>query len=662
MCGICGWAHGERERLPDEPALFAINNALRHRGPDGEGVHVAPGIALGHRRLSVIDLDRGAQPMHDPSGRYTIVFNGEIYNFRGLRAELEAAGITFRTSSDTEVLLQGLIRHGTDFLSKLAGMFAFALWDAREETLLLARDRLGVKPLYWAALPDGGVAFASELQALLRHPEAPQRLDAEAIAQVAAFGYVCGERSIIEGIRPLPPASWLRWRRRTAPVIHRYWDLLGLWESREPLRAPEPELRERFLDLLDRATDARLVSDVPLGAFLSGGLDSSTVTALMRRHLPAVETFSIGFRENSFDELDWARSAAIHLGTTHFDRVLTGSDPGLLLEIAERQDEPFADTSILPTYVLSRMSRERVTVALSGDGGDELLAGYVTHQADALHTRLRHLPGPLRAALRGLAGALPDSRRKVDLVFKLKRFLGGLHLDAADAHAWWRTQLAPDALARLFGRPVWGEALLEPFRRAHREAARLHPLDRFLYVDYRTWLPNDILVKVDRASMAHGLEVRSPFLDHRLVEFCMGLAPRLKRRGGSGKLLLKRAASGLIPQRHIRRSKSGFNAPVAHWLAREWRDVTEGAFASDALGHDGGLDGDQVRALYREHLSSRRDHGYVLFSLLMLSFWIERWRKLRARPGAGRRTDDAAPRPRAVTWRGREAPPSASRP
>ncbi len=626
MCGICGLVLAGRERTPEDEILRAMAAPLASRGPDDEGFHRAPGIGLGHRRLRVIDLEGGRQPMVDESGRIVLSYNGEIYNHLELRRELEGRGVRFRTRSDTEVLLAGYVAWGEGVLDRLSGMFAFALWDERDETLLLARDHLGKKPLYWTSLADGGVAFASEPDALAACPGVDVRVDPRAAAGYLSVGYVVGEASILAGIRRLAPASKLVWRRGGAPRTSRYWDLASVWAARGLDGRGEPELAEEFRGLLAGAVQARLESDVPLGTFLSGGLDSSTVTALVARERPSVRTYSIGFAEASYSELPWARQVASALGVSARERVVAPEDAGLLLEVAASLAEPFADTSILPTFALCKIAREEITVALSGDGADELLAGYVTLAADRLHRRLSVVPRPARRALRGALDLLPESRRKVNWLFKAKKFLAADRLDACDAHASWRMLAPTDAALRLLAPEVVpaGFDAFEPFRRAWDEGAALRPLDRLLYVDFATWLPDDILFKVDRASMAHGLEVRCPFLDRRLIEFAAGLPPRLKLGSRRGKVLLRRAAAGLVPDAVLHRRKEGFNSPVSAWLAGSWRDLVEDAFSARSLEATGLLARAEVERLWQEHLGGRRDHGYLLFAVLMLVLWSRR--------------------------------------
>jgi len=628
MCGICGIVFTDRTREPSAVALAHMAETLRFRGPDAEGFHIRPGIGLGHRRLRVIDLEGGKQPMSDPGGQVTISLNGEVYNFQSLRAVLQAEGTTFRTSSDTEVLLQGYLRWGIGVLDRLVGMFAFAIWDARDETLWLARDRLGVKPLYWARLPDDGLVFGSELAAVAASGLVPIRLNTEALARYLSLGYVIGDQSILAGIERLPPATVLRWRRGQELHCRTYWDLAGLWSQRDKDRGPGRDLQERFAAHLYEAVSQRLVSDVPLGAFLSGGLDSSTVTALMLRHHAQVDTFSVGFLEKSYDELPWARRVALALGTRHHDEVVRCDTPELLLEVSGHQDEPFADTSILPTYRLCQTARKKVTVALGGDGGDELLAGYVTHQANRLRGHLQRAPRSVLRLARWAVSYLPDSRRKVNALFKAKQFVAGCMLDPCDAHASWRMLATRQHLARLLGRDRESDIPdpFEPFRQAYRQAKGLQMLDQSLYVDYKTWLVDDILVKADRASMSHGLEVRSPFLDHRLVEFCMSVPAEMKLRRGKGKQILRQVARNLVPACAIRRRKAGFNAPVSDWLCGSWRELVEDHFSAPALASTGIVSPQVVRGMLGDHLSGRRDHGYFLFTLLMLGLWLRRVR------------------------------------
>lgn len=628
MCGVCGFAYRDRERVPEPDVLDAMLRAIEHRGPDASGVRLAPGVALGHRRLSVIDLVGGVQPMADPNDRTAVTYNGEIYNFLELRKELASKGWRFLTNSDTEVLLAGYKTWGLDVLDRLDGMFAFAIWDDDEQKLLLVRDRLGVKPMYWATVGTDGIAFSSELTSLIQHPAVERRLDRGALARYLAFGHIPGDDSLLAGIHRLSPGTYLTWSRPRGRVeTGKFWCMAKVWRAAANHARPAAESGqvETFAGVLADAVKKRLVSDVPLGAFLSGGLDSSTVVALMsRHHRDGVETFSIGFDEDSFDESPWARRVAAELGCNHHERRSAVRSPELLIEIADKLDEPLADTSIIPTYVLCKMARERITVALSGDGGDELLAGYVTHRADR-YRRLVGMLGPLIPKMGlSLLRRLPQDRSKVSLQFKARQFLDAVELDAVAAHASWRKLAGATLLAEILADSDAPRAVFDPYRRAFDESEGLNPLDRMLYVDYRTWLVDDILVKVDRASMAHGLEVRSPFLDRRLFELCAGLSPNLKLGWRHGKEILRHMARGVVPDFVLRRSKSGFNAPVAEWVDGSWRELVDDTLASGRGAWAEVLRPDVVVRLLGEHRSGWHDHGHLLFAILLLDRWLSR--------------------------------------
>lgn len=627
MCGICGIAYADPQRTPPPGLLEAMTASLAHRGPDDAGYVHASGVSLGHRRLSVIDLAGGHQPMTLARRGVHVVFNGEIYNFRAIRDELAAAhGAIFQTQSDTEALLHGYAAWGIDgLLERIVGMFVFALWDETRRALYIARDRLGVKPLYWTEDGRGGLYFASELRALEKAGVAGE-LNRRAAQHYFTHGYVTGRDSIRRGVRRLRPGAVLCWRPGERLAERTYWSLAGIWErARGTRRLTDGDFREAFVALLDRSVEERLVSDVPLGAFLSGGLDSSVICARIRARREDLKTFSMGFNEAGYSELPWANQVAAALGTEHREAVVSCDSPDLLLEVARHLDEPFADTSILPTWVLCREARRHLTVALSGDGGDELLAGYTTHAADRLRRLIAWMPAPLLDGLAAAARQLPDDRRKVGPVFKLKQFLAGARLDACDAHGSWRMLLRRDALRELIAPDLWDDGFnpFQPFREAWDEVPGLAPLDRMLYVDYKTWLLDDILVKVDRASMAHGLEVRSPFLDHRLVEFCAGLPPHMKLSGLRGKRILRDVATGQVPEGVIRRAKAGFNAPVSHWIAGPWRELVHDTLLVQDAGL-GMLQRAPMERLLEEHLAGRRDHGFQLFALLMFALWARR--------------------------------------
>jgi len=620
MCGICGYVAGP-ERTPDAEIIAAMCGMLAHRGPDARGIYTDAGIGLGHQRLKVIDLATGDQPMSDTTGRYYLVFNGEVYNYRELRDELTASGSVFRTQSDTEVLLYGLIRHGLDFLRRVNGMFALALWDKAERTLTLVRDRFGVKPLYWLHTPALGLVFASEASVIPASSLCPPEIDRSALGLYLALSYIPGEQSIFRNVKRLLPGQWLRYTHGKSPATGVWWNLSDEWRlSMENGKAADGQWAEAFLSILEDAVRQRLHSDVPLGAFLSGGIDSSTIAALMKRQGAAVRTYTMAFKDKSYNEAEQARETALAIGTEHFEGLADISSADGILDIARRLDEPFADTSVIPTDALCKMAREHVTVALSGDGADELLAGYVTLQADALYQYARHMPGFLFRPLRRLINALPDNHGKVNTVFRLKQFASAYPRDSADAHASWRLLFDRENLGRIFPEETGLLNPFEPFRAAWNESEGLSELDRMLFVDYKTWFVDDILVKADRASMGHGLELRSPFLDYRLFALCAGMPARYKRTLRQGKIILRHTARNLLPGFVLAHPKTGFNAPVAGWLCNEWRDVAEDVFSPSSV-TAGGLEPRTVAKLWQEHASGKRNHGFQLFALLMYLLW-----------------------------------------
>lgn len=629
MCGICGklsWT-----TPPDLAVVARMATRLAHRGPDADGFFARGPIALGHRRLSIIEPSAASnQPMTDRGGNLTLVFNGEIYNFRELRRELEALGSGFATSSDTEVILESYRHWGPACLGRLQGMFAFALWDEPRRRLLLARDRLGKKPLFLFPLADGGVVFASELKGLIEDPEVPRRLNPEALGHYLSLSYTLTAVPILAGVVKLPPAHFLLLEESKAAAPRCYWDLARYFREKRSF-VSEEEAAEALSTQLDDAVRSRLVADVPLGAFLSGGLDSSAIVAAMARFQGGeqVHTFSVGFAERSYSELPEAQAAAALLRVHHHAQTVAPTPAELLQEIVWAADEPFADTSMIPTYLLARHTRERVTVALSGDGGDELFAGYETYVANRLHGMLAQLPAALPRAARWVAERiLPASRAKVSFDYKVKKLLAGSHLASGRAHFFWRTIFSQEEHKSLF--PDFAQQLESVdaypyFERFENEVAACHPLDRASYVDLKTWLPDDILVKVDRMSMAHSLEARAPFLDHRLVELAAGLPPGWKLKGWEKKYLLKKSQARHLPRAITHRKKAGFNAPVAHWLAGDWQSLltTERwSRPSPALpvAHK------VVLRMAEEHRQGKADHSLKLLSLIHLRLWAERIR------------------------------------
>ena len=601
--------------------------SLAHRGPDGDGVEVYGPAALGHRRLAIIDLSAAAaQPMADATGSLSIVFNGEIYNYRELRTELVALGARFRTESDTEVILAAYERWGLDALSRLNGMFAFALWDGRSRSLLLARDRVGKKPLFYRAHADGGVTFASELGALLLDRSQPRELNLRALSQYLSLNYTLTSDAMIAGVAKVKPAHVVVFTEGGSPREHCFWNLADYF--RRPTTIANPAAAaEAIRASLDEAVKARLVSDVPLGVFLSGGVDSSAIAASMCQALPPadVSSFSMGFRERSYSELTEARATAAALGISHRDSETNADVAALLPQIALRADEPFADTSIIPTYLLSQFARSRVTVCLSGDGGDEVFAGYQTYVADKLHRWTSRMPGPAMRLAAAITQTLPVSFDKVSLDYKLRQFVGARTMSAARAHYHWRTIFSDDE-KRAMLRPDIRDAVLahDPgteFERFDREVEGVEQGSRGLYVDMKTWLVDDILVKADRASMAHGLELRAPFLDHRVIELAASLPMDWKFPGLKTKDLLKRSQRGRVPDAVLRRRKQGFNAPVSHWLTATFRSAFE-RLTIDQPGLPL-FDPAFVARLWNEHAAQRRDHGHKLLGLIQLQLWCQ---------------------------------------
>jgi len=627
MCGICGWLSWERE--PDATVVRAMTDTLVHRGPDAGGVKALGPVVLGHRRLSIIDLAAtNDQPLADHEGRAWIAFNGEIYNFKRVRRELEALGHRFRTQGDTEVILEAWKRWGVACLERLEGMFAFALWDVAEQTLLLARDRLGEKPLFWAEISrehGGGIVFGSEPKSILAHPGFRRAVDPLGLGDFLSLNYTLGTTTLFAGMRRLEAAHAMVLARGAAPRLHRYWDLAAAFGAKS--NASEAALADELASRIDTVVADRMVSDVPLGAFLSGGVDSSTIVAAMTRagKPSTVKTFTIGFEEKGYDEVAEARVVADLLGVDHRDRTQHADAESVIRALTVAGDEPLGDTSLMPTWFLSQFTRESVTVSLSGDGGDELFAGYETYSADKLHRTARMIPRPLLGALRWAAETLvPTTHGKVSFDYKLRQFLAGAELPFRRAHWWWRVIFGPDSMRALL-RPehtstVDAEHGFAEFDRHFQEVNECHWLDQASYVDIKTWMVDDILVKVDRATMAHSLESRAPFLDSTLVEFAASLPPDLKMRGSRKKHILKQSQRARLPASILDRKKKGFNAPVSAWF-----DGALKGFVADALAEPALREWFEPRAidtLVREHRDRARDHGLRLLALVSFSIWL----------------------------------------
>ncbi|HUF01833.1 MAG TPA: asparagine synthase (glutamine-hydrolyzing), partial [Gaiellaceae bacterium] len=618
MCGICGIVgSGPLER----DVLARMTGTLRHRGPDDEGFlhrEYEGGLAvgLGFRRLSIIDLESGNQPMTNEDGSIQLLLNGEIYNFRELRRDLETRGHRFLTNADTEVVAHLYEEEGARCLTRLNGMFALALWDEPKRQLTLARDRFGKKPLHYAEI-ESGLIFGSELRSLLEHPSCPRALDDASLSRYLTLEYVPTPHTIYEGVKKLPAGHLLRWQDG-ASQIESYWDL-----TFEPGDGrSDDEYVEEFRSHFREAVRRRLVADVPLGAFLSGGIDSSSVVAMMVEEggADAVKTFSVGFREASFDESRHARRVAAHFGTEHHEEHFTAQTLlDVLPTLTEVLDEPFADPSVLPTFVLSRFTRETVTVALGGDGCDELLAGYPTFPADKV-ARLYKVPRALHErVLVPATDRLPASTKNFSWDFKVKRFLRGAAASEDIRHALWLGALSPDEQTVVLAHSRTDP--LDEYRRVYRDAPTADRIDRLVYLYAKTYLQDDILVKVDRASMACSLEVRAPFLDVDLVEFLGRVPSRLKLHRFETKHLLKRALGDRLPEGIAGRRKKGFGIPVAEWLKGELRDLLGDELSSERLRAQGIFEPAEVQRLVREHAAGRRDQRKPLWTLLMFQLW-----------------------------------------
>ncbi len=618
MCGIAGLV--SFDGLPaGAPALAVrMRDVLTHRGPDEAGLHCDERAALAHRRLSIVDLGTGQQPLSNEDGSIWIVFNGEIYNHPELRVRLEQAGHRYRTHSDTETIVHAYEQWGDDCVRELRGMFAFAIWDAPRQRLLLARDRLGVKPLYYH-LVDGRLTFGSEIKALLQNPAVPREWSPAALDAFLAFQYVPAPGTIYRDIHKLPAAHTLV-VEKDRHTLRRYWTLPFTGED---TGASEDDLLDRLDALVNESVRLRLLSDVPLGAFLSGGIDSSVVVAAMARVSSGrVVTTSVGFAEQAFNELAYARVVAEHLGTEQHEQIVTPDIADLLPTLAWHFDEPFADSSMVPTYYVSKAARRHVTVALSGDGGDELWGGYARHRVERWESQVRHTLGGLGSRVAGAVGRL------LPLSVKGVRSLRHLGLSPAEAcarkHAY--SFFEEDARRELYtGDFVEAVRNADPFagfRAAYEDCTSTDALDRALYVDSQTYLIDDIMTKVDRMSMAVSLEAREPLLDHRLLEFSATVPTRFKLRNGRGKHLLRRLLQRSVPASIVDRPKHGFEAPIGGWLRTALAPMVEDLFFDGRLRDRGIVAPRTVERLWREHRSGTRDHRHRLWSLVMLELWF----------------------------------------
>jgi len=634
MCGICGLLNLKLEPVAGRERIEEMSSRLEHRGPDSHGKFELPHVALAIRRLSIIDLQTGDQPLSNETGDVTLVFNGEIYNYREIRCQLLQRGHEFKSHSDGEVIVHLYEEQGPDFVRELNGMFALALWDNHQKRLVLARDRAGEKPLfYWHR--DHTLVFASEIKSLLAYPAIGRSIDYTALTHYFLYGYFPAPRTVFAEIRKLPAAH--RMVIEDGKIqIDAYWRLQDhLLRAAKPriTAHQEKQLVAELSQKLHEACVSRLISDVPLGVFLSGGIDSSTLVAMMSELSPGnVSSFSVAFEEKSFNEEPYADFVARHFHTRHY--VTTADEPSLreaLRILANHLDEPLADPAILPTYLLSRFARQHIKVALSGEGSDELFGGYPTYIGAWLAGHYLRLPRLLRHGfLERLQRFLPLSAGAVPLGLFLRRFLNYVERPPAERHAIWFGLTSPDELDQLFS-PEWsgphppGREALAPLERVLDGADFESVLAEMPYLDFRLYLEDNLLVKVDRASMACSLELRTPFLDHRLIEFAAGLPGDLKVRGFELKYLLKKAAERWLPRKIVYRQKRGFSVPISRWMRKELRPWLEEALGEERLRRQGLFNTPYVRRLLAEHWSERADHRKLLWALFCFQLWYERW-------------------------------------
>jgi asparagine synthase (glutamine-hydrolysing) len=626
VCGIVGWFDLKGHRPADRALVCAMSDAIRHRGPDGDGHHFEPGLGLGHRRLAVIDLVTGDQPMLSADKSICLIFNGEIFNFRELRQELEQRGRAFATRSDTEVVLQAWQEWGRDCVSHLTGQFAFALWDQGQETLFLARDRLGEKPLYYATLADQTLIFGSELKALRIHPGLDRTIDPCAVEEFFALGYIAEPRTIYSAVRQLPAGTTLTIRRGQKAELHAYWDPA-------PAAIDDSELAnldDALLDRLGAIVKSQLVADVPVGAFLSGGVDSSGTMALMARAAQEpITAFTIGFNDPAFDETAYASAVANHYGSRHVVARMQGDELDMVESLPAIFDEPFGDSSALPSYRLMQLARKSVTVALSGDGGDELFAGYRRYGFHAREENIRRwLPGAIRQPLFGTLASLYPQLDRAPRFLRARHTFRELSSDSTTGYFWNLSVVGDDTRKALFSaelaRSLGGYHAVDVVARHAAAAPVDDPVTMAQYIDLKSWLPSDILTKVDRTAMANSLEVRVPMLDHNFVNWALGLPSAVNRRGSEGKILLKRAFARLVPNKVLDRPKQGFSVPLARWFRGVMGQHLEQKLRSKSgLASAVYLNAATIQQLIADHQSGRMDHSRALWLVWMFEEFME---------------------------------------
>lgn len=625
MCGIVGIVNNGAAPAARE-TIERMNRAIAHRGPDDDGFYFRENVALGMRRLAIIDLAHGKQPIHNADKTKWIVFNGEIYNYRELRDDLDKRGHKFYTKSDTEAVVHLYDEFGVDCVQHLRGMFAFAIWDETDKSLFIARDRVGKKPLLYSHQPNGDLIFGSEFQALLKHPDISRDVDLEAIDSYLSYLCVPAPQTAFKQIRKLEPAHWLRWKNGEIET-KRYW----LPDFSKKIKISETEAEEETLRILRESTQLRMISEVPLGAFLSGGVDSSAVVALMAQESEKpVKTFSIGFEEQDFSELKYAKRVAEHVGAEYHEFIVKPDAMEVLPMLVEHYGEPYGDSSAIPTYYVSRETRRYVTVALNGDGGDESFAGYERYAAMKAAETYYRLPNVLKKALIEVPiNLLPTSEIKRSRIRDAKRFLEVASLPRTERYFRWMSTFNREAKKKFYtdefsqevSRRDPSQILEKWFAKANGSGI----LDTALLTDQMTYLPNDLLVKVDIASMANSLEARSPFLDHKLMEFAASLPENIKARRFETKSFLKRIAARLVPKEVVYRRKMGFGIPMGKWLRGDMKDFLREVLLSEKSLTRGIVKREMVERYVREHINAERDHAFQIWTLLMLELWFQKF-------------------------------------
>lgn len=628
MCGICGYINLDGSPVTDDGTLETMCSAIVHRGPDDRGMLIDGPVAIGMQRLAIIDIVGGHQPIHNEDKGVWVVFNGEIYNYPELRRDMEQRGHRFYTKSDTEVLVHIYEEYGDDCVNRLNAMAAMALWDRKSQRLLLARDRLGKKPLYYT-ITGNTFVFGSEIKSLFRYPGVSRKVNLDALSKYLAYDYVPSPLSIVDGVQKLMPGHRLAIENGRFKT-ERYWSLL--FTPKQGTQISEEDLAEEFLSRLRQSVQRRLMSDVPLGVFLSGGLDSSTITALLSELSPGkVKSFSIGFIEKSFDESSYARMVADRLGTNHHEFVMKEQEAiDLIPTLARVMDEPLGDGSLLPTYWLSKHTRRHVTVALSGEGGDELFCGYPTYIAHRLADIYTLLPrGIMKRTIEPLLWHLPVSTANFSLDFKIKKFLSGLEYPPDIRHQIWMGTFGPEEQRKLFQPDIYSriksENLYSEVARAIESGMPETRVDMVSCLDTALYLPEDLLVKADRASMACSLELRAPLLDYTLAEFIASLPSDLKFRGFTTKYLYKKAVKNILPKEIVHRKKKGFGIPIAKWIKKDLKNMFQETLAPDKIKTEGFFRPEYVQRLLQEHLEGSKDNRKQLWTLFMFELWLKEY-------------------------------------